>query len=24
MVNPGEIAFVPILKGRAPTPPDCG
>jgi len=24
MVNPGEIAFVPIPKGRAPTPPDCG
>jgi cell division protein FtsL len=24
MVRPGEIAFVPIPKGRAPTPPDCG
>jgi len=24
MVEPGEIAFVPIPKGRAPTPPDCG
>jgi cell division protein FtsB len=24
MVAPGEIAFVPIPKGRAPTPPDCG
>ena len=24
MVNPGEIAFVPIPKGRAPTVPDCG
>jgi cell division protein FtsL len=24
MVNPGEIAFVPIPKGRAPPPPDCG
>ena len=24
MVKPGEIAFVPIPKGRAPTPPDCG
>ena len=24
MVNPGEIAFVPIPKGRAPTLPDCG
>jgi cell division protein FtsB len=24
MVNPGEIAFVPIPKGHAPTPPDCG
>jgi cell division protein FtsB len=24
MVDPGEIAFVPIPKGRAPTPPDCG
>jgi cell division protein FtsB len=23
MVEPGEIAFVPIPKGRAPTPPDC-
>ena len=24
MVRPGEIAFVPIPKGHAPTPPDCG
>jgi len=24
MVDPGEIAFVPIPKGHAPTPPDCG
>ena len=24
MVDPGEIAFVPIPKGQAPTPPDCG
>ena len=24
MVEPGEIAFVPIPKGQAPTPPDCG
>jgi cell division protein FtsL len=24
MVKPGEIAFVPIPKGHAPTPPDCG
>jgi cell division protein FtsB len=24
MVEPGEIAFVPIPKGHAPTPPDCG
>ena len=24
MVDPGEIAFVPIPKGRAPTLPDCG
>ena len=24
MVEPGQIAFVPIPKGRAPTPPDCG
>ena len=24
IVEPGEIAFVPIPKGRAPTPPDCG
>ena len=24
LVRPGEIAFVPIPKGRAPTPPDCG
>jgi cell division protein FtsB len=24
MVRPGEVAFVPIPKGRAPTPPDCG
>jgi cell division protein FtsB len=24
MVMPGEIAFVPIPKGRAPTPPNCG
>jgi len=24
MVEPGEVAFVPIPKGRAPTPPDCG
>jgi cell division protein FtsB len=24
MVNPGEIAFVPIPTDRAPTPPDCG
>jgi cell division protein FtsL len=24
MVDPGEIAFVPIPKGRAPIPPDCG
>jgi cell division protein FtsB len=23
MVDPGEIAFVVIPKGRAPTPPDC-
>ena len=24
MVKPGEIAFVPIPKGQAPTPPNCG
>ncbi|TMK23318.1 MAG: septum formation initiator family protein [Actinobacteria bacterium] len=24
MVKPGEIAFVPIPKGGAPTLPDCG
>lgn len=24
MVKPGEIAFVPIPKGKAPTPPNCG
>jgi len=24
MVEPGEVAFVPIPKGHAPTPPDCG
>jgi cell division protein FtsB len=24
MVEPGEIAFVPIPRGHAPTPPDCG
>jgi cell division protein FtsB len=24
MVEPGDIAFVTIPKGRAPTPPDCG
>ncbi|HTG47813.1 MAG TPA: septum formation initiator family protein [Actinomycetota bacterium] len=24
MVRPGEVAFVPIPKGQAPTPPDCG
>jgi cell division protein FtsB len=24
MVKPGEIAFVTIPKGQAPTPPDCG
>jgi cell division protein FtsL len=27
MVNPGEIAFVPVAKGpagTAPAPPDCG
>jgi cell division protein FtsB len=24
MVMPGEIAFVPIPKGQAPTPPNCG
>ena len=23
MVNPGEIAFVPIHRGKAPTPPAC-
>jgi cell division protein FtsB len=23
LVNPGEIAFVPIPKGHAPTPPNC-
>jgi cell division protein FtsB len=23
MVDPGQIAFVVIPKGRAPTPPDC-
>jgi cell division protein FtsB len=23
MVRPGEIAFVPIRPGEAPTPPDC-
>jgi cell division protein FtsL len=24
MVEPGEVAFVPIPRGHAPTPPDCG
>ena len=24
MVKPGEVAFVPIPKGQAPTPPNCG
>jgi cell division protein FtsB len=24
MVRPGEIAFVVIPRGEAPTPPDCG
>ena len=24
MVKPGEIAFLPIPEGKAPTPPDCG
>jgi len=24
MVRPGEIGFVTIPKGEAPTPPDCG
>jgi cell division protein FtsB len=24
MVKPGEISFVTIPKGEAPTPPDCG
>ncbi len=24
MIRPGEIAFVTIPRGSAPTPPDCG
>ena len=23
MVDPGQIAFVPVPRGRAPTPPNC-